>query len=326
LLNTNSTCSQRISESVFSMPIDAQQKEMAQHYKIVTSLSAGAIAGAIAKTAIAPLDRTKINFQVSTRHYSFKEAAKFIKETYRQQGFIALYRGNSATMARVIPFAAVQYCAHEQWKHVLQFAYFTAIHDYFTSISSSTPLRRYIAGSMAGVTATSVTYPLDLAKACLSVSRKSQYKTLIAVFVKIWHVDGPLALYRGIIPTLLGVIPYAGTSFFTFESLKNFQHERTGRPATALEKLIFGAIAGLCGQSASYPLDIVRRRMQTGVVPQSSSISQIVRSVAIHEGVVHGLYKGLSMNWIKGPIAVGISFTVYDTFLRFIRSYPSLFS
>ncbi|KRX82573.1 Mitochondrial coenzyme A transporter SLC25A42, partial [Trichinella sp. T6] len=316
LLNTNSTCSQRISESVFSMPIDAQQKEMAQHYKIVTSLSAGAIAGAIAKTAIAPLDRTKINFQVSTRHYSFKEAAKFIKETYRQQGFIALYRGNSATMARVIPFAAVQYCAHEQWKHVLQ----------VDRPNSSTPLRRYIAGSMAGVTATSVTYPLDLAKACLSVSRKSQYKTLIAVFVKIWHVDGPLALYRGIIPTLLGVIPYAGTSFFTFESLKNFQHERTGRPATALEKLIFGAIAGLCGQSASYPLDIVRRRMQTGVVPQSSSISQIVRSVAIHEGVVHGLYKGLSMNWIKGPIAVGISFTVYDTFLRFIRSYPSLFS
>ncbi|KAL1234769.1 Mitochondrial coenzyme A transporter SLC25A42 [Trichinella pseudospiralis] len=276
------------------MSIDAQQQEMARHYKIVTSLSAGAIAGAIAKTAIAPLDRTKINFQVSTRHYSFKEAAKFIKETYRQQGFIALYRGNSATMARVIPFAAVQYCAHEQWKHVL----------HVDRPNSSTPLRRYIAGSMAGVTATSVTYPLDLAKACLSVSRKSQYKTLIAVFVKIWHVDGPLALYRGIVPTLLGVIPYAGTSFFTFESLKIFQHERTGRPVTALEKLVFGAIAGLCGQSASYPLDIVRRRMQTGVVPQSSSISQVVRSVAIHEGVVHGLYKGLSMNWIKGPIAI----------------------
>ena len=79
-----------------------------------------------------------------------------------------------------------------------------------------------------------------------------------------------MALYRGLTPTLLGVIPYAGTSFFTYETLKSWAVERKGGDAlhpmlpSPLERLAAGAVAGLLGQTASYPLDIVRRRMQTG--------------------------------------------------------------
>ncbi|KFD63737.1 hypothetical protein M514_06226 [Trichuris suis] len=289
----------------------SQQVDISKRKKVFTSLAAGALAGAVAKTTIAPLDRTKINFQVSSTRYSLGRAFRFLRDTYSREGFLTLYRGNSATMARVIPFAAIQYCAHEQWKHILK----------VDATGSSTPVRRYIAGSFAGVTATSFTYPLDLAKARLSVSRKSQYKTLAAVFIKTWHVEGPLALYRGVVPTLLGVIPYAGTSFFTYESLKLLHAENSKRQISVVERLLFGAIAGLCGQSASYPLDIVRRRMQTGVTPLNASILQVMRSVVAHEGVIHGLYKGLSMNWIKGPIAVGVSFTTYDTLVKILRCY-----
>jgi hypothetical protein len=80
-----------------------------------------------------------------------------------------------------------------------------------------------------------------------------------------------ISLYsRGLTPTLLGVIPYAGTSFFTYETLKRMAEERRAARAepplaSPLERLAAGAVAGLLGQTASYPLDIVRRRMQTGV-------------------------------------------------------------
>lgn len=80
------------------------------------------------------------------------------------------------------------------------------------------------------------------------------------------------------------------------------------------ERLAFGACAGLIGQSASYPLDVVRRRMQTAGVRglSYSTILGTMREIVTQEGVTRGLYKGLSMNWLKGPIAVGVSFTTFD--------------
>lgn len=91
--------------------------------------------------------------------------------------------------------------------------------------------------------------------------------------------------------------------------------EKTKRPQPyPYERLAFGACAGLIGQSASYPLDVVRRRMQTAGVTGSSygTILGTMREIVTQEGVIHGLYKGLSMNWLKGPVAVGISFTTFD--------------
>jgi len=86
--------------------------------------------------------------------------------------------------------------------------------------------------------------------------------------------------------------------------------------------LICGAIAGLLGQSASYPLDIVRRRMQTATLTGTtySTIRSTITTVVRQEGVIKGLYKGLSLNWVKGPIAVGISFTTFDITLNFLSN------
>ncbi len=39
--------------------------------------------------------------------------------------------------------------------------------------------------------------------------------------------QGMGAMYRGMLPTLLGILPYAGLAFFTFQSLKQVQW---GRP------------------------------------------------------------------------------------------------
>ncbi|NXP80470.1 S2542 protein, partial [Ramphastos sulfuratus] len=303
------------------LPAEGNQEKK----NVLNSLMSGALAGAVAKTAVAPLDRTKIMFQGESLclFAPLHEAYRLIYHTYLNEGFWSLWRGNSATMVRVIPYAAIQFCAHEEYKQLLG-SY------YGFQGKALTPFPRFIAGSLAGTTAAILTYPLDMVRARMAVTPKEMYSNIVHVFIRISREEGLKTLYRGFTPTILGVIPYAGLSFFTYETLKKLHADHSGRaqPSPA-ERLLFGACAGLIGQSASYPLDVVRRRMQTaGVLGHTyGSILRTMQDIVREEGLVRGLYKGLSMNWVKGPIAVGISFTTFDLtqiLLRKLQHSPGL--
>jgi len=291
---------------------EVQKSELSNTARILTSLAAGGIAGGCAKTVIAPLDRSKIFFQTSEeRNYRLRYALRWLRHGYRTEGLLSLWRGNTATLARIVPYSAINFMAFEQYKVLLE-------------VKPETPgYLRFLAGSLAGTTGQLCTYPLDRARAVMAVTPGAKYRNLSSVFLAIYRQEGPLALYRGLTPTLLGVIPYAGTSFYTYETLKRWAVERRAGPGgggaalpSPLERLGAGAVAGLLGQTASYPLDIVRRRMQTGRQlgrgDKYRSVGGTLYTVYRREGVYRGLYKGLSMNLIKGPLAVSIAYTVND--------------
>ncbi|CAF4492189.1 unnamed protein product [Rotaria sp. Silwood1] len=287
-----------------------ENSNLTNSQKIATSLLAGACAGAVAKTTIAPFDRAKINFQVRVNQFSYRLCFKFLRESYVNEGFISWYRGNSANLVRVIPSAAINFAAHEQWKRVLG-----------TDKHEKTPGRRFISGSLAGATSATITYPLDLARARMAVTNKSVYSNLFSVFLSILQNESITALYRGALLSIIGVLPYSGFVFFTYESLKHIRTDYDPhRPINKTERMLFGAIAGLVGQTASYPFDVIRRRLQTAAVirPDEASLGAIAtaRKIIREEGIRRGLYKGVTMNWLKGPISVGM---IYD-FIRIFHT------
>lgn len=275
----------------------------------IISLLSGAIAGGVAKTCIAPLDRTKIHFQTHDSRFSVREALKFLHNTYSQHGITALWRGNSATMVRILPYAALQYCSHEQFKKILEVD--------TNERKKNGKAKSFLAGSLAGLVSSICTYPLDLARARMAVTNSDKIK-LVDIFRNLVIKDGYLALYRGCLPSMIGIIPYAGVTFFTYETAKRLHYQHTGKEEPHhLQRLAFGALAGLLGQSASYPLDVVRRRMQTSET--RLKMSETALKVIRDPSPIRSMYKGLSLNWIKGPISVGVSFTTFDLLTKLLR-------
>uniref|UniRef100_A0A8C8M6D4 Solute carrier family 25 member 42 n=1 Tax=Oncorhynchus tshawytscha TaxID=74940 RepID=A0A8C8M6D4_ONCTS len=263
-----------------------------QRLTVLDTLLCGAFAGAVAKTVIAPLDRTKIIFQGNA-----KVTFRLIYCTYMKDGFLSLWRGNSATMVRVIPYAAIQFCSHDQYKGILG-------RYYGFQGKALPPFPHFLAGSLAGTTAVMLTYPLDIVWARMAVTPRQMYSNIMHVFVRITQEEGIKTLYRGFCPTILGVIPYSGITFFTYETLKKLHAERTRRSQPySYERLVFGACAG---QSASYLLDMVCGMQTAGVTGQQyGSVLGTMKTIV-----------GLSMNWIKGPIAVGVSFDLMHNLLH----------
>lgn len=75
------------------------------------------------------------------------------------------------------------------------------------------------------------------------------------------RTEGLAALYKGLLPTLLGIAPYAALNFALYDLAKK-QFYAGGRPQGTVSNLLLGAATGTVAATVCYPLDTVRRRMQ----------------------------------------------------------------
>lgn len=277
----------------------------------------------MAKTTTAPLERVKILFQVATIHYPFKGVVPTLRRIVEREGFRGLYKGNVSSLVRIFPYAATQFAAFDIFK--------AALTPKDAGISG---LANFLAGAGAGATAVAFTYPLDVTRARLAVQvEKRHYTGLVHAIQNMWRHEGGLkALYRGLQPTMFGILPYAGINFFTYDTLKWYYSKKlriaaNGDPPPPIPttlRLAFGAVAGALGQTLTYPLDVVRRRMQIDglMLEQTYSYKYLstwhgLQTIAQKEGW-RTLFRGLHINYIKVVPLVSVSFTINDLMRRWM--------
>ncbi|SCW04471.1 LAFE_0H14268g1_1 [Lachancea fermentati] len=315
---------------------------------IVRSGLAGGVAGSCAKTLIAPLDRIKILFQTSNPHYlkysgSMKGLVLAGRHIWLNDGLRGFFQGHSATLIRIFPYAAIKFIAYEQIRHIL-----------IPSREYETHWRRLVSGSLAGLCSVFVTYPLDLIRVRLAYVTDHRRIKIWPVVRKIFHEQASDSLaskpyvpswfahwcnfYRGFTPTIIGMIPYAGVSFFAHDlcgdilrspliapfsvldvsdaELSMHSKGSGSRPLKTWAELIAGGLAGMASQTAAYPFEIIRRRQQVSAVSPTSdhnfqTIPEMFKIVYKERGW-RGFFVGLSIGYIKITPMVACSFFVYE--------------
>ncbi|XP_062260978.1 mitochondrial adenyl nucleotide antiporter SLC25A24-like [Platichthys flesus] len=269
-------------------------------------LSAGAVAGAISRTGTAPLDRMKVFMQVHSSKSNTISLVGGFKQMIKEGGPSSLWRGNGINVLKIAPETAIKFMAYEQYKKLLS-----------TEGQKIETHKRFMAGSMAGATAQTAIYPMEVLKTRLTLRKTGQFSGVFDCAKQILRKEGVKAFYKGYIPNLLGIIPYAGIDLAVYESLKNTwlsHHPKDSANPGILVLLGCATISSTCGQLASYPLALVRTRMQAQASLDSSdqpAMSSLVKRIIAQEGFF-GLYRGILPNFMKVIPAVSISYVVYE--------------
>lgn len=311
-----------------------------------TQLASGGAASAIAKTCIAPFERTKILLQTSNLvtgvggHKEYKGIFDVLTRVPREQGVAAFWRGNFTNITRVVP------------TYALRFAFF----DYFRRLTSighdpSRPLplgRQMAAGALSGSVTMLCTFPLDLLRTRMSAEvthtgAPRKYGSMPAAARDIVKTQGIRGLYQGLGISLFEIAPYLAISFGGYAYLKERLPSANVSPSSGdgsraaagsrlpgagevWSKLGCGWLAGLTASLTCYPADTVKRQLmiQGSAVTGGVATAKVEGAMACvgrlyAKGGLRYFYRGCFINALNSGPAAAITFVANDMLRDFLK-------
>nr|XP_026235407.1 calcium-binding mitochondrial carrier protein SCaMC-1-like [Urocitellus parryii] len=223
-------------------------------------LVAAGIASAVARTFTAPFDRLKVMMQVHSLKTRRMRLMSVFEQMVNEGGIFSLWRGNGTNIIKIAPETALKIGAYEQFKKWLSF-----------DGSKTGIFERFIAGSLAGATAQTCIYPMELK----------------------------------------GYLLFSLCQFLKNHWLKHYAEDSVNPGVIIL--LACSTLSHTCGQLVSFPLYLIRTRMQADalVEQERTPMIQLIQEIYKKEGK-RGFYRGITPNIIKLLPAVGIGCIAYE--------------
>lgn len=223
--------------------------------------TAGGCAGIASRTCTAPLERVKLAAQTRSMDGSMVSA---LRQIYQHEGLRGLFRGNLTNCLRVLPAGAITLTTY------LNLLKLTPADG---TIDAMEPVYRILCAGTAAAIGNTITYPLDVIRARITLSPSTQggphFDRILPAFRSIYREAGGQGFFKGLRPTLMAVVPFVAVQQTTVDLTKTLASD-LGAVPTPPVLILCGASAGLLAQTVTYPLDIIRRRMQLGAARAAS--------------------------------------------------------
>ena len=268
---------------------------------------ASATAGAASVTVVAPIEIIRINV-MNSKGLSIKTVLSSLK------GGMAL-RGNTADVIQGASRTGIILPAFALYKQAAR-QVAARCDPEFTSESPTPRWAIFCAGALAGATATSILFPLEVARTRMAIECRVG-DSVIGCLNKLWSSEGITAVYRGLATSLIGVMPFNAIKLTSYDLLRATAIEMpwggNGEPGARLPPAVtaaVGAFSGVAAATVCFPIEVVRRRKMVGDFAGVSLIPAI-SSLARAEGM-GALYRGVLINAGKVSVGTGLSFVMYE--------------
>ena len=107
-------------------------------------------------------------------------------------------------------------------------------------------------------------------KTRFALSAKGTYKSIMHCISVTVQADGVAGLYRGLSTSIIGVVPYAGLDLMVNSIIKetasSYYDQRKEEPGVFV-LLGAGMVSSTVAMSVTYPLNLVRTRLQASGMP-----------------------------------------------------------
>ena len=277
----------------------------------VKYMISGMTSAFFSRVACSPFERVVILKQIGQvqqyeSHNKRNHTLRLLWNIRKKEGLHGIFKGNAMNFIKNVPLVAIEFFCYDKVTSLLS--------SYNTSKSNEL-LISLIAGGFAGAVAYSTVYPIDFTRVMVCVNHIPNQVPLHKLMVYLYKKHGLFSFFRGLNITLVGIIPFCGFKFFSYEvytsKLKTFKEVEK---LSMMENMVCGLFAGLTGASVNYPLDVIRRRRQTQIIKNKTknfSYKNMINYIYKKHGV-YGFVKGITGMYWKVGSATAVAFMLNE--------------
>lgn len=309
----------------------------------VAQFTSGALAGLVNTLVLSPLDVVKTRLQTQGAAGSvarYTGVGNTLRMILREEGAMSYYKGLSASLWAFVPNWAIYWFTYEELKRRLGVNAMAATMPSGAGGPGGTqgqPDSRllpfaYMASAVgAGAVTAVTTAPFWVVKTRMqldmAVGANRRYTSVPHGFRKIVAEEGFASLYKGLTPTLLGLV-HVGVQFPLYERTKSWLSRGREEELTAGHLMLAASVSKLTASVAAYPHEVVRTKLQVdatslralahgGPRPSEFHRARAVLSQILREEGPRGLYRGLTSNLLRTVPACMLTFTSYELAKRY---------